>query len=289
MFPTAGNTAQRTAADVELLDSLSDRDVIAFRNHIYSPAYIRAHADLFRDRDWVDASELRLFLREQMLESPLESAIRCSQASVPTKVKVEPRDLRVSPAVVKLESVDSAPRADPVRTRVLQEDGHDVLEILSSDSEPDDGPIDSEFEVSQALSRISSRSSSIPPAGIDPNDEDPSYDDSDDDNQPAAKPFHITGELQESDTIWQDPGITSLVIIGKFRITAKLTVERIEYVMPHGVIPSIWPNPRIPTAFILNLGSNYDAIDPKTGVMYTMDWLIKNHDPSFIHAENSVK
>ncbi|KAJ6483036.1 hypothetical protein DFH09DRAFT_1340632 [Mycena vulgaris] len=72
-----GNTAQRTAADVELLDSLSDRDLIAFRNHIHSPAYICAHANSFRDRDWVDMSELRLFLREQtiMLESPLKSAI----------------------------------------------------------------------------------------------------------------------------------------------------------------------------------------------------------------------
>ncbi|KAF7335140.1 hypothetical protein MVEN_02265100 [Mycena venus] len=119
--------------------------------------------------------------------------------------------------------------------------------------------------------------------------DDPSDDDSDADNQPAVNPSHIKGELQESDTIWQDPGITSLVIIGKFRITAKLTVERIEYVMPHGVIPSIWPNPRIPTAFILNLGSSYNAIDPKTSMMYTMDWLIKNHDNDSWKSDGSGK
>ncbi|KAJ7495019.1 hypothetical protein FB451DRAFT_1360023 [Mycena latifolia] len=113
--------------------------------------------------------------REQtiMLESPLESAMRHSQASVLPSIKVEPRDFRVSLAVVKSELVDNAPRADPVRTRVVQEDGHDVLEILSSDSEPDDGPIDSDVEVSQSLTCISSRSSSTPPAGIDPKDDKP--------------------------------------------------------------------------------------------------------------------
>ncbi|KAF8144420.1 hypothetical protein K438DRAFT_1992878 [Mycena galopus ATCC 62051] len=90
--------------------------------------------------------------------------------------------------------------------------------------------------------------------------------------------FHTESGLQQSDTIWQDPGITSLVLVGKFRISTKVTVQRIEFVMPHGVIPSIWPNPRIPTAFVLNLGSSYDEIDPKTGKMYTVDFLIKNHD-----------
>ncbi|KAJ7494945.1 hypothetical protein FB451DRAFT_1163681 [Mycena latifolia] len=136
-----------------------------------------------------------------------------------------------------------------------------------------------EFDIgSQALGGISCASLRV--------DDGPfvASDDSDDDNQSAAKPFHIKSEMQESDTIWQDPGITSLVINGKFRITAKLTVERIEYVMP-----SMWPNPRIPTAFVLNLGSSYDAIDPKTGMRYTMDQLIKNRDNDSWKSDGSGK
>ncbi|KAF7326552.1 hypothetical protein MVEN_02608400 [Mycena venus] len=277
-----GNSTQRTAADVELIDSLSGRDVIEFRNHIYSPAFIRANAAFFHDREWIDTSELRQFLRERgvMLESPVESAAQSAQVVVTASVKNEPREIRVPHPAVKPESIDHdvVPPADPVRMRLLQEDGHDVFELLSSESELDDDRLDSDAEVSRALMRASRSSKSSE-----------SDSDSEDDNQHATEQFHIKGELQESDTIWQDPGITSLVIIGKFRITAKLTVERIEYVMPHGVIPSVWPNPRVPTAFILNLGSNYDAIDPKTGVLYTVDWLIKNHDNDSWKSNGSGK
>ena len=121
-------------------------------------------------------SELRQIFRERniALESLLESTLRLAQASASTRVKVEPGDPPTSlPAVrVRLEPAghDTAPPPDPVQTRLLQEDSHDVLEILS-DSEPDDDPDDSDVEVSRSLMRVSSRSSSILPIiGIDPSD-----------------------------------------------------------------------------------------------------------------------
>ncbi|KAJ7170422.1 hypothetical protein C8R43DRAFT_830698, partial [Mycena crocata] len=76
-------------------------------------------------------------------------------------------------------------------------------------------------------------------------------------------------------TLWQDANLTSQVIVGTFRITSHVTVERLEFV---NQMPSIWPIPEMPTAFVLSLNSTYTKIDPKTGQTYTMDWLIKNHD-----------
>ncbi|KAK6974246.1 hypothetical protein R3P38DRAFT_2447950, partial [Favolaschia claudopus] len=94
-------------------------------------------------------------------------------------------------------------------------------------------------------------------------------------------------KLRKSDTLWQDPGITSLVLEGRFRITEKTTVERIEYIMPPGIIPSIWPNPRIPTAFVLDFGSKFDSdINPETGKLYTLDCLIENHARFFFDNDS---
>ncbi|KAF8146181.1 hypothetical protein K438DRAFT_1781221 [Mycena galopus ATCC 62051] len=177
------------AADVELIDSLPGRVLDQFRDHVYSPAYIRTHPSIFLDRD----------------------------GSLATRPSIPP---------IGIESSDE----------------------LHPDSDEEDFIVET-----------------------DPSDE--MYPDPDNNEE-----FHAEGELQQSDTIWQDPGITSLVLVGTFRISTKVTVQCIEFVKPHGMIPSIWPNPRVPTAFVLNLGSNYDDIDPKTGKMYTVDFLIKNHD-----------
>jgi hypothetical protein len=89
---------------------------------------------------------------------------------------------------------------------------------------------------------------------------------------------------QESDTIWQDLGLSSELLVGEFRLTMKLTVKQIEYVS--GGFPSIWPIPRVPTAFIIS--SDSTAIDPDTGLLYTMDPLINNHVCPFYSNINSL-
>ncbi|KAF8145556.1 hypothetical protein K438DRAFT_544359 [Mycena galopus ATCC 62051] len=98
------------------------------------------------------------------------------------QIKVEalaPADFSVPQPAVKTESPgpDITTLPDPVRMRLLH--GHDILEILS-DSEPENDPVDSDFEVSEVLLRASSRSSSITPIGIESSDE--MYPDSDEED-----------------------------------------------------------------------------------------------------------
>ncbi|KAJ7084961.1 hypothetical protein C8R44DRAFT_894074 [Mycena epipterygia] len=274
MPPNAAPAPKHTAADLEIIDSLSGRDLIEFRNYVRrcgpritmipvacSPAYIRTNAAVFFDNDWIDIADLSDFLLERNHASILHSI------PAAPRVKVEAPDLHASTLAVKQESASQdGVLPNPVRTRTLHEGGVEVFEILS-DSELGDGDApgldsDSDFEVAETLMRTASRLSNAPPT--DPSDIDLS--DLDDTDETC---------LQQSDTIWQDPGITSQVIVGTVRVTLKVTVERMEYISE---LPSIWPIHRTPTAVIMSLDSSYDMIDPSTGVLYTLDHLIQNHD-----------
>ncbi|KAK7034090.1 hypothetical protein R3P38DRAFT_3496289 [Favolaschia claudopus] len=238
------------------LDSLSGRDVIRFRDYMHSPAEIRKNPEKFQGRAWIDVFEVRQWLAQQNTTD-----------SGAVSVRIEPTSARGSLPAIKIESGDtsglSLNTTDTVRLRTYQENGHDVLEILLDN----DSDIE---EVSDALLQPSGRSSSpLVAEGIDMSSGDKTTRDFDADNWES--------KLRKSDTLWQDPGITSL----------KTTVERIEYIMPPGIIPSIWPNPRIPTAFVLDFGSKFDSdINPKTGKLYTLDCLIKNHARFFFDNDS---
>ncbi|KAK7008311.1 hypothetical protein R3P38DRAFT_3280934 [Favolaschia claudopus] len=253
---TAGITTRYAAADLALIDSLSGRDVIQFRDYMFSPADIRSNPQKFHGRSWINITHLREWIASRIDSSPT-APVKSEPTTSDVIIKAEPTSSELA----------SLSHSDPVRVKVHQEGGHDVLEILS-DSEPDEPEPDSDIEVLRSLITSSSRSSSIPPTS-DFDSGEVNVSDSDD-NDPL--------DLQKSDTIWQDSGIYSLFIEGTFKITTRTTVNRIEYIMPPGIIPSIWPNPRVPTAFVLDLGDSYNIIDPKTGKLYTMDALIKNHD-----------
>ncbi|KAJ6587751.1 hypothetical protein B0H10DRAFT_1954453 [Mycena sp. CBHHK59/15] len=83
-------------------------------------------------------------------------------------------------------------------------------------------------------------------------------------------------ELVESDTVWQDP-ITSYVRTGNFDITQKIkNVKCIEYVSE---LPSIYPMYRDQTVIVVDLSDpKFNIEDPKTGQLYTVDYLIRNAD-----------
>jgi hypothetical protein len=73
--------------------------------------------------------------------------------------------------------------------------------------------------------------------------------------------------------VWQDDG-TSFVRTGTFRPTVKVTVERMEY---RDGPASIYPIPRIPTGFVIDLSKEeYHLRDPKTNELYTIDTIIRN-------------
>ncbi|KAJ6605718.1 hypothetical protein B0H10DRAFT_2440161 [Mycena sp. CBHHK59/15] len=262
MASDAGQS-KHISTDQELIDSLSVRDLMQFRHYIHSPAYICAHAEVFLDNAWINISELRDFLLERNTGDFPGSTSLARPLPLLTQVKREITDVRLSasatPLIIKVEpTINSDPI--PIRTRILREDNHDILEILS-DSEPENGGLDSDEEVSEALIWAASRSSSILPPNIST-----TIDLCSDDDEP---------DLEESDTVWQDEGISSHVLIGDYRVTAKVKVGRLEYVSG---LPSIYPIHRVPTALIVNLEDPKYNIYDKDGVLHTVDFLIKNKD-----------
>ncbi|KAJ6473012.1 hypothetical protein C8R45DRAFT_1103610 [Mycena sanguinolenta] len=103
----------RTASELELLDSLSGRDVMEFQNHIYPPSFIRANRGLFSDRNWIDIAELQLFLHQRSLwnfsapDATLQTTATLIKAEPssdflaslpPDQAKLEPDAINVSPA-----------------------------------------------------------------------------------------------------------------------------------------------------------------------------------------------
>ena len=94
-------------------------------------------------------------------------------------------------------------------------------------------------------------------------------------------PFGPSMFTKESGTIWTDSDVTSLAVEGAFHVTKELQVDRVEYLTD---IPSIWPIPKIPTAFILDLRDDRKyllhkkpgSINMQTQTLATPDFLIKN-------------
>ncbi|KAJ7174239.1 hypothetical protein C8R43DRAFT_1230903 [Mycena crocata] len=118
-----GADSRRTPSEQALLDGLSGRDVMEFRNFIHSPAYIRVSAGILLNNDWIIISELADWLLTRNVRTPSRLRVR------------SPRFL----------------------------ERHDVVEILSDSEDgylADPGQ-DSDFEFSETLLRGASRSSSI--------------------------------------------------------------------------------------------------------------------------------
>ncbi|KAJ6567702.1 hypothetical protein DFH09DRAFT_1469076 [Mycena vulgaris] len=69
--PDFSNAAILLPADRELLDTLSGRDLMDFRNFIHSP---RANATIFLDNDWIKVSELRDFRSSPAVITPYAEA-----------------------------------------------------------------------------------------------------------------------------------------------------------------------------------------------------------------------
>ncbi|KAJ6580328.1 hypothetical protein B0H10DRAFT_2443268 [Mycena sp. CBHHK59/15] len=259
---------KHSPADQEFLDSLSTRDLMDFRNYMYSPIYIASNAGRFLDHEWINIPNLRDFLCRKAADAgQVASSTRPSAVSDLIHVKIEAPQPSAHPAPAILVKAESQSTGLPckipgaVKMRTLNEGGHDVFELLS-DSEPETLDHDSDLEVSAALIRTASHSSSVIPLtdAMDADDFDDEFRDSD---------------LVESDTIWQDE-ITSFVSTGNFRITSKVKVQQIEYLSN---LPSIWPIHRIPTAFVVSLEDpKYDITDQKTEMLHTVDFLIRNWD-----------
>ncbi|KAJ7757397.1 hypothetical protein DFH07DRAFT_958754 [Mycena maculata] len=282
MPPDAEPRSKHTPADQEYLDSLSARQLMDFRNYLFSPTYIALNAAKFLDYEWVDVGELRKYLQHT-------AAV---PAPAPVKTEAIPPFVTPGPTgVVKAEPVGSSVSAE-IKLRALNEGGREVFELLS-DSEPKD-TADSDLEVIATLRHVS-RSSSAAPL-TDPDhfaDDDEAATSSfnladadhftDNYDSDVDQPFTGSGDtmltdddasdLEESDTVWQDDG-KSFLRTGKLRVTQKLTVERVEYRVGPAVI---YPIHRTRTAIVVDL-ANATYRDPGTNQLYTLNTIIMNAD-----------
>ncbi|KAJ7240100.1 hypothetical protein C8J57DRAFT_1245600 [Mycena rebaudengoi] len=81
--------SNHSTADKALIDSLPGRDLIEFRNSVYHEPYIRAHAALFLDNEWIKMSDLQLFLdARNTVPARLEPA-RVKEENIDLSVKLE--------------------------------------------------------------------------------------------------------------------------------------------------------------------------------------------------------
>ncbi|KAK7038804.1 hypothetical protein VNI00_010434 [Paramarasmius palmivorus] len=217
-----------SADDVLFIESVPIGTIWAFRNKVYSQWTIDNNPQLFTNHEWIDVPQLRFFLAE-------------SEARPPVKTESDDLDLRSSealPSRIKSESdgVDLAiahpgTSGSDVRIRTCIEDGHEVLELFSDDEE-----FAPAFTNTNATPNVKAK----------------------------VKPGHGEVVWELSDTIWLDPGLTSEVCTShrRFRITKELTVKRLERLY---AIPSVWPVPRVPIAFIVIYGDKYDNLDKSIG------------------------
>jgi len=83
----------------------------------------------------------------------------------------------------------------------------------------------------------------------------------------------VMSDLQKSDTLWLDPGISALVRIGDFRVTQEVTVQRIEYLTEFA---SLYPILETPTAIVIDAQDAKFDFRNKHGNLRTVDAIIKN-------------
>ncbi|KAK6971931.1 hypothetical protein R3P38DRAFT_3139358 [Favolaschia claudopus] len=97
------------------------------------------------------------------------------------------------------------------------------------------------------------------------------------DNASLSSTGSFEHDLEPSYTFSElNPELASSAWIGHHRVTQRITVERIEYL---NGLPSIFPIPKTPTAFVINLHDPaFEILDERTGQFYALDALIGNKD-----------
>ncbi|KAJ6583757.1 hypothetical protein B0H10DRAFT_2234731 [Mycena sp. CBHHK59/15] len=272
--------SKHTPADREFLDSVSARQLMEFRNHVYSPAYIELNAGKFLDHEWVDISGLKQYLRCQTQNSgPAAStthpfalsgsgsiaSTRLSAVSDPVRVKIEATATPASASLVKAEpQVISIPQSPAqIKMRTLNEDGQEVFELLS-DSEADTDGRDSDLEVMEALHRTSRSSSTIPPCVTVDADDCP------DDESECGDPSGMASSESNDESDNCDES-------DLFRPTRKTSGRSgMEY---RAGPAALYPIHRVRTGIVVDLSDEkYRLRDPTTKKLYSLMSIIINAD-----------
>ncbi|KAJ7433239.1 hypothetical protein B0H11DRAFT_2209001 [Mycena galericulata] len=247
----SGMSTSHSPADDELIEGLTNRVIKQFRDHMYSGSYISENPHLFLDNAWIDAVALRRFLEKRGHGDSAHDVIVVSSSSPGPSEPLNhiKREFNASNTLlvglgVKTELL---PASVPPRTRTVRENDRDVIVLSDSDSEPEPPvPV-----VDESMSVPTSPGSCF-------------SDSSDADTDPST--------LHESDTVWMDPYISSMArdVSHKLSSDRRSNVERIEILTE---IPTFWPVPLKPTAYIVDLShSKWNKLLEE----FTVDALIKN-------------
>ncbi|KAJ6556693.1 hypothetical protein B0H10DRAFT_2241174 [Mycena sp. CBHHK59/15] len=293
MLRNAHEGFKHSRADQEYLDGCTARQLMDFRNDAFAAGFIERNPQLFLNYDWVDVPQLRAFLRQNTPDSGFDaSTTRPSAIHDPPNIKIEP----LAPSgptgprgLIKAEPLAiSLPPPSAIKMRTVKENGCDVLVILSdSESESDIDDRDSDLEVIEALKHTSRSSSVIPPSGIEvlmfsysakylleaPDVES----DFEEPGTVISSHSHDDADgvdLLDSDTAWPD-GAEAHVRIGRFRPTARITVERMEY--REGPAP-LYPIHRIRTGIVVDLSADKYQLRDSKGELYSLNSIINNAD-----------
>jgi hypothetical protein len=228
--------------------------------------FIHDNPQLFLGTEWVQIDQLKVYLQKQGVSRDSPFVLRSSSPLIPpatrqndiyhaqTRVKQEVFD---SKTTIKSEDTPlnlTVPSARPVKTRLFTQGDQEVIKILSSDEEMDDTVDDDVLDMISEAERDSSY-------------EAMSEGDLEDDGR-------LESEIMSIPTDWNDPSTKSHVIYeGKpTDVTLHLKVEHVELLES---VPSLWPVPRVPTAYIVDLRhGNFDF--QENGKVITIDGLIKN-------------
>ena len=160
----------------------------------------------------------------------------------------------------------------------MTENRHEVFELLDSDDEmelagtSEDKGMSSDTMVSDFDIKMDSDDDSDEPHWFH-NQEKSVYTSSD---------SRRDCDDSEAPSDWLDDNISSTVKRGPIKITRQCTVDAMEYI---SVLPSYWPVPRNPQAYVVDLSDpKFDVYD-KNGRLMTVDALIKNAVSShFLHS-----
>ncbi|KAF7317391.1 hypothetical protein HMN09_00475400 [Mycena chlorophos] len=291
----------RPVSDADYVRRVPHGILTSFRNTGRRAGFLTENASDFLGTEWVKPAQLRRFTEDWKSGGATSSG----NESAPVSVKQEE-------TVVPLASAPTALRVRASRDEL----GREILELLS-DSEVSDAEM---ADITGACfePRTSSPAPSLmsllipdttslftPSSEPSPVEDNPAtYLPSPNTNLPPAshmlppipdlarlleldsngQPLYL--QLPISDTLWADD-IVSYVLIGPFQVTSKETVERVEYLRE---LPSLWPIPKVRTAFVLDLRDPKFAIrDPKyetreksgdgdNDVLLTVDALVKDAD-----------
>ncbi|KAJ7880075.1 hypothetical protein B0H13DRAFT_2050665, partial [Mycena leptocephala] len=212
----------RPSSEQDLISRLSAREVMSFRNYMYAQSFIESDAVQILNLDWIDVPALRKFLGQKILvETP-----HASEPNTPSfSVKSEPQPISLS--------------------RVSGAEGQEILELIS-ESEADDSDPDFDVEVTAALMRESSRSSSTIA-------------------QSDAMDTKYRGPTDGSDTLWQDEMRDHQYFVACSGLSTKLQGKHRKHPIPDDVDENLLARLLAPASFSEPSGRDQISIAAQTG------------------------